>query len=472
MAVLLGCEEPVLSAVAALSAGSGGGGGGIWWMAANASASSAGCVGGGGSDARARARAIHASFMHGWPAYGNGVGDGGTSAGAGAGTGAGAGAGAGAEIAISDHLAAALAFALWDRVRRGVPLPGPWAAAAAVASSATANANSNTDANAANASDQHAFCQQHCLNHSGLRDMARLRSRFRSVLASAGLVRSNSSRDGASSSPDLPPASLVLYSLAFGFSPHVARVARGVWKGVNSGKKGPGGGRGGCKRGDNRILVTVRGLRGWAGGEDHQSQIQPLPQAATPPPLPLDGSDLEAHLHSSSLAAETIQALILYHSGRGQGTEGAGGKWCWPGTGVAAGAKARALGGVHKKSPIPRPLSPPPPLPLFLAYHSSLHSSRLYLLDISLLPSQTMVILAGNEVRATRDGKGVVVDGWVSFKSSELHAALMLRVKGEIEDLLREILMRPLSIRVGGEEEIEQIKRRSEVFRRVLLALL
>ena len=83
-----------------------------------------------------------------------------------------------------------------------------------------------------------------------------------------------------------------------------------------------------------------------------------------------------------------------------------------------------------------------------------------------------MVILAGNEVRATRDGKGVVVDGWVSFKSSELHAALMLRVKGEIEDLLREILMRPLSIRVGGEEEIEQIKRRIEVFRRVLLALL
>lgn len=447
MAVLLGCEEPVLSAVAALSVGSGGGGGGIWWMAASAGSSTAGCLEGGGSDARARARAIHASFMHGWPVYEYGVGDGGTSAGAGAET----------ETAISDHLAAALAFALWDRIRRGVPLPGPWAAA-------SANTKTNADANA---SDQHAFCQQHCLNHNGLRDMARLRSRFRSVLASAGLVNSNSSPSvygWGGSSPDLPPASLVLYSLAFGFSPHVARVGRGVWKGVNSGKKGPGEG----KRGDNRILVTVRGLRGWAGGEVHQSQIQPQPQAATPPPLPLDGSDLEAHLHSSSLGAETIHALIRYHSGRGQGTEGAGGRWCWPGTGVATGAKAGALVWGHKKSPIHRPLSPPPPLPLFLAYHTSLHSSRLYLLDISLLPSQTMVILAGNEVRATRDGKGVIVDGWVSFKSSELHAALMLRVKAEIEDLLRE----SLTARVWGEGGGEQIKRRSEVFRRVLLALL
>jgi len=295
-------------------------------------------------------------------------------------------------------------------------------------------------------------------------DFCRAFSLSRSVLDEVGALRqlfSSSLRSGGWLSCIPPPKSdaettvLLVYSLAYGLAPNVARLGRVAWKGQEKGRAAPKG----------------RNTAGNPGSMVFSDR---------------DGVDLFVH-PSTSFLGPTVSHLIQCK-----------GKWNAaakveltrrrpPGTvryGVCVAAGGRqALDGSDS----------------YFMYHSRMHSSRTYLADCTYMPAAALLVfgsssssgsedcdeaamsaheragpgIAINSSRGAKGGGGsscsVLVDGWLRVKASELHAVLFKRLAFEVEAALRTCVAG--SSGRASDATAEEVGHKLRVVRAVLLLL-
>ena len=76
---------------------------------------------------------------------------------------------------------------------------------------------------------------------------------------------------------------------------------------------------------------------------------------------------------------------------------------------------------------------------VYFGYLRAQMSSQHYLLDLSMLPAQALLLFSRSTVLQA-DKRTVLVDGWLRIKCPELHSAMYHRLRRELERVFAEAM--------------------------------